>query len=62
MYHFTKWIPNEKDIEVLIPIVKNRETAINCLRALAKRQRDEIIEKEMGSCSWTTPTEEGEDL
>ena len=37
-----EWQPDERDIEVLIPIVGDRETAIRCLRALDQRQRDDL--------------------
>ena len=61
MYHLGLWKANEQDIEVLIPIVGSRETAINCLRALEERRRRELL-KSSEPVMWKSAPEEGERL
>lgn len=61
-----EWQPDERDIEVLIPIVGDRETAIRCLRALDQRKHDDLrkgggihIGWKKGEEPWTKSPEGG---
>ena len=63
MIHNTKWIPSEQDIESLIPIVGNRDKAIECLRAIEKGRRNNERTKEISSSKeWTHKDDKGEIL